>query len=201
MILYYTPNSPYARIARIGRREGGLTGKVEEHEAILRKPENPVLETSPLGRVPTLAEGRIGIADTSRIYARLAEVSGNAAMRPAPASDGAGMALEGLVIGMLEGFTVMVRESRRPEEIRMAGIFRLEGTRAERALTALEAEVTAGHVPAFPAFAAVTLAAALGFMEFYDLVPGWAGRFPRAAAWLAEVKRRPSMVETAPIPT
>src|SRR5688500_14709720 len=53
MILFYSQNSPYSRIARIALRESGLISIASERLAANRQPDNPVLEYSPVGRVPT----------------------------------------------------------------------------------------------------------------------------------------------------
>lgn len=197
MILYYSPNSPYARIARIALREAGILERVEERVAVLRKPENPVLPFSPLGRVPTLVMGDTGIADTGRVVASIAAEAGRPALAPAPVSDPAMVALEGLVLGLLDALVTLRREGNRPEALRSAEIAGLETTRAERALTRLEAE--ADGLPEFPAFAAVALAVTLHYLDFAALMPGWAARFPALAAWLERMRRHGSMIETAPV--
>lgn len=46
MQLFYSPNSPYARIARVALRETGLIEIAEETPARNRRPDNPVLAHS-----------------------------------------------------------------------------------------------------------------------------------------------------------
>jgi glutathione S-transferase len=66
MKLFYTPDSPYARTARIALREYGLLASCEEIIAANRQPNNPVLEFSPVGRVPTLVADGFVITESVR---------------------------------------------------------------------------------------------------------------------------------------
>jgi len=200
MILYYTPNSPFARIARIGVREGGLSTRIEEREAILRRPENPVLGVSPLGRVPTLVDGGIGIADTGRIYACLADASGNPAMRLAPVTDRAALAFEALAVSVLESIVALRRELRRTQTEQSPAIVAQERERSDRALAEIERMAAQSRLPKLPAFAAVVLAVTLDYTTFTGLMPGWEERFPALAGWLVDASERASMVQTAPVP-
>ena len=52
MQLFYTPTSPYARIARIAVIECGLLEDVDLVLARNRQPDNSTLAHSPVGKVP-----------------------------------------------------------------------------------------------------------------------------------------------------
>ena len=57
MKLFYTHNSPFARVARVFLREKGLRDRVEEVLAKLRGPENVILRHGPAGKAPALLTG------------------------------------------------------------------------------------------------------------------------------------------------
>ena len=59
MKLYYTPNSPYARMCRIVAELNGLSDEIELEWVTLRTKDNPVIALSPLGRVPVLNCSRL----------------------------------------------------------------------------------------------------------------------------------------------
>jgi len=54
MKLYVTHFSPFARMARVVRREKQLDDRVEEIMAVTRKPDSPYYQINPSGRVPYL---------------------------------------------------------------------------------------------------------------------------------------------------
>jgi glutathione S-transferase len=54
MQLYVTYSSPYARIARVVRREKRLEDRVEELTALTRTVNSPYYQINPSGRVPYL---------------------------------------------------------------------------------------------------------------------------------------------------
>jgi glutathione S-transferase len=54
MLLYVTDSSPYARMARVVRREQHLEDRVEEKIAATRTPNSPYYKINPSGRVPYL---------------------------------------------------------------------------------------------------------------------------------------------------
>ena len=61
-MLFYTPNSCYARKVRVLSRETGLDAVIEEVAVTLRDPASELLKYSPVGRVPAL------LTDDGRVY-------------------------------------------------------------------------------------------------------------------------------------
>ena len=54
MLLYVTDFSPFARMARVVRRDQQLEERVEEIMAVTRTPNSPYYKINPSGRVPYL---------------------------------------------------------------------------------------------------------------------------------------------------
>lgn len=192
MQLFYSPNSPYARIARVALRETGLIEIAEETPARNRRPDNPVLAHSPLGRVPTLVVGGLTLTETRPVFDYIMEAGGHP-RRIAPWQE---LARETLIFGALESIVARIREDRRGADA--SGFLRqVETDRIERCLVQLERE--AERLEDFPTFGAVTLAVALELLDCYDLRPGWTARQPMLARWLPPQRLRPSMAATAPV--
>lgn len=198
MKLFYTPNSPYARTARIALREYGLLTDCEEIVAANRQPDNPVLEFSPVGRVPTLVVGRLVITESRTVFGYL-QARTLAGTRVSGAGiDWGAAAKEGQIVGFLDGVAVWIREMRRPLNQRSGLLLQVESDRASRCLCYLNDEVVTGRLPDVSQFAGAALAAALDLMTMHELIRGWRAEHKPLSAWLDEQAHRPSMQQTAP---
>lgn len=137
--LFFSENSPYARICRMALRERGLLGQVKETVTALRDPKAVVLPHNPTGRVPALLlpDGTT-LTETTLILQWLDQQGTRAAMMPAGTK---GIAAYGRVLGLLDGIAVWNRELRRPENERSPSVLKLEAVRADRIADALERDV------------------------------------------------------------
>ena len=197
MKLYYTPNSPYARICRIVIREGGLADRVELIDVPLRTPDSPVLAESPIGKIPLLVDGDLALGESRLICGYLDRASAAPPVIPDPA-DWPARAREALCTGFLEGVTNWSREMRRVPDERSPFILEVEGQRAGRALGHFDRTAAASTADPAITYGALALVAALGMVDFYELVPGWREAHPALAAWLEPYAARPSVRDTAP---
>lgn len=197
MRLFYTPNSPYARICRIVAIKGGLGDALELVRVPLRTPDSPSLRHSPLGKIPLLVDGDLVLGESRLICGYLDQRGAGAPSLPGP-SDWQAQARESLMSGFLEGITNWSREKRRAEDEQSPFILEVEEQRAVRALAHIDRTVPAP--PAVPpiTYGDLCLVAALGMADFYELLPGWRDRHPALAAWLAAYEALPSVRDTAP---
>ena len=198
MKLFYSPGSPYARIARIALRESGLAGEVSEILAANRRPDNPVLEYSAVGRVPTLIDGYLTITETRHVFNYLASKSKSVTIRHPKQSNWLEIGQEGQILGFLEGISSWVRENRRELNARSDFLVGVEIDRSNRCLAFLEDEAGENRLPDFPVFRSIALAAALGLMEFQHLIPDWRTVHPELATWYDRQASRASMKDTVP---
>ena len=76
MKLFYTPNSPYARICRITAMEAGLMDRIELDWVPLRTSDSPVIPHAALGRIPLLIDGDLALSEGRHICAYLHEKAG-----------------------------------------------------------------------------------------------------------------------------
>lgn len=181
MKLYYTPNSPYARICRITAIEGGVGDALELEWVGLRTPDSPVIPLSPLGRVPLLVDGDLVLSEARHICAYLDEKSGTRTV--APYGDWQAVAAEAQSLAFLDVVTVWSREMRRSEAERSRSLLDVADRQVGRGLADLNSRLKtpAGAPPI--SFDALCVVAALGMMRFYALVPDWRARYPALAAW------------------
>ncbi|MCC5632096.1 glutathione S-transferase family protein [Nostoc sphaeroides] len=161
MKLFYTPNSPYARIARVTALELGLCDRIAMQKVTVRDPNSELLNYNPTGKVPTLAtdDGFI-LSDTRIICVYLNQFNPEIKL-VADISDGFLQQLEGIVSGFIDGIAVWVRELRRSPSEQSPGIIELERSRALRILDYFEK--ISDQLDQTPKLAHITLASALGF--------------------------------------
>lgn len=198
MKLYYSPNSPFARIARISLRESGLLSSASEELAASRHPDNPVLDYSPVGRVPTLIDGELVITEAKCVFGYLAAKSGSATMLSAAELDWKELGQEGQILGFVDGIANWVRENRRLPAVQSSFLIDVERERLKRCLHYLEKEACAHRLPEFPAFRGIALAAGLGLMDWHNFHPGWRSEHQRLSTWFETLEIRTSMQETKP---
>lgn len=196
MKLYYTPNSPYARICRITAIEGGLGDRLELDWVGLRTPDSPVVAISPLGRVPLLEDGDLVLPEARHICAYLDEKSGK--LTVARYGDWKAVASEAQSLAFLDVVTVWSRETRRQMEDRSKFMLDVADIQVRRGLAHLNRtlKVPTGAPPI--SFDTLCIVAGLGMMRFYKLVPDWRETYPTLAAWSDAYDSVPSIAESAP---
>lgn len=198
MILFYTPNSPYARTARIALREWGVLDAAQERPAANRAADNPVLQFSPVGRVPTLVHSGLVITEARSVFAYIKDFSGSgSAGRTAPI-DWATVAEEGQIVGFLEGIASWVRENRRAAEERSNLVLKVERDRMLRCLNYLDTLTGTRPLPAVSEFTGAALASALHLMDAHRFCPDWKMNNKALADWFERQRDRQSIRETEP---
>ena len=198
--LFYTPTSPYARIARIAIIECGLSEDVDLVLARNRQPDNPTLAHSPVGKVPTLVDGDHVIVETRHVLAYLDHLSGEDRFFPeVRRQDWSYLTLEGMAMGLLDGLAVWGREAMRPEEMRWSPWTDVEAERARRCIPWFDQNVDQLD-PGSSCFAALTLGCALDVADRLLSETDWRHDAPRLAAWHAAQTKRDSYHSTLPEP-
>jgi len=179
-------------------REFGLLDSVEERKAANRQPDNPVLAFSAAGRVPTLVDGDLVLTEARYVFDYLAAKGRGAATPDTSAIDWRERALEGQVLGFVDGIANWVRERRRASDQQSAFLIEVETDRSARCLGHLELEAATARLPEFPAFNSLALAAGLGLMDANQFHPDWKSTHTDLAAWYSRCSQRRSMIDTAP---
>jgi glutathione S-transferase len=193
MIIFHTGNSPYARIARVAAHQCGVSHSGGHlGPGLVRTDNNPVLQYSPTGRIPTLVDGDVVVTET-RAVCRYLESIGDGYELFAYAGDWTAEMFENTAMSFLDGCMLWAREKRRDAALQSDWLFGVERARAERALAWFEAlpAIQAGDTPWD--FAHMTLAVALGELEPRGLIPDWRDGYAALAAWEANQAARPAM--------
>jgi len=196
MKLYYTPNSPFARICRIIAARAGLTDQIELIAVKLRSPDSPVIPLSPMGRIPVLVDGNLVLSEARHICAYL-DAKGNGTPTVARYGDWPAVAAEAETLACLDAVIVWSREVRRDEDDQSSFLLDVADQQMRRELAHLNAtlQVPDGDPPM--TFETLCLVAALGILAFYDLAPDWRTTYSTVSDWYAVFEAIPAVSETA----
>ncbi|WP_138500507.1 glutathione S-transferase family protein [Nostoc sp. PA-18-2419] len=195
MKLFYTPNSPYARIARVTALELGLCDRIAMQKVTVRDPDSELLNYNPTGKVPTLATDDGFILSETRIICVYLNQLNPEIKLVADISDGFLQQLEGTAGGFIDGIAVWVRELRRSSSEQSSGVIKLERSRALRILDYFEK--ISDKFDQTPMLAHITIASALGLESRLPELQ-WRLSYPKLAQWYDEFSRQPSLQATKP---
>jgi len=210
MQLYYSPGSPYARVARVLVLEAGLACEAVEETQF---PPSEAAKVNPALQVPALVDGARRLFGTRLIAEYLMGLP-----RPAPAAGTPPLAaaptraethwrdaqilvgLESLLSALvLRAYLVWSGVEHRPDARIPMNMAAREQERAQSLLDWLESEATAdGFLPGCLSLQDLWLIATVEWAEA-RLPVDWRGR-PALAGLVARHAERPSLVATRPQP-
>ena len=198
MKLAYSPNSPYVRKCLAAAILRGIDGQVELWTI---GTTDPVLAASnPLSKVPTLiTDDGTALYDSPVICEYLDSIGTAPPLFPAagPARWTA-LRQEALADGILDATQPRRRELALPLDDGRRDYIATQQAKVTRALDVLEAE--AGSLGALTTIGEVTIACALGYLDFRFANEPWRPGHPKLEAWYAKVAALPAMARTAPPP-
>jgi glutathione S-transferase len=199
MKLHYNPASPYVRKVRVLALETGLMGDIELVSVTLTptSPDANLCSDNPIGKIPTLVREDGGALYDSRVICEyLDSLHDSARMFP---NNGearwTAVRRQALADGILDAAVGTRYETfLRPEEHRWPDWVDNQMAKVRRSLDVLESESLVGLVD----IGTISVACALGYLDFRYPDEAWRDSRPRLAAWFEEFAGRSSMVETAP---
>ncbi|CAI8886663.1 glutathione S-transferase [Pseudomonas chlororaphis] len=202
MTLFHNPASPYVRKVMVLLHETGQLDRVALHASQLTpvNPDAALNQDNPLGKIPALrlADGNV-LYDSRVILDYLDQQHvGNPLIPREGSARWRRLTLAALADGVMDA-SVLIRYElalRAPEkhwELWLDG----QRDKIRRALAVLEADAIAELASHFDV-AAISVACALGYLDFRHPDLQWRDAQPRLAAWYAEVSQRPSMLATQP---
>lgn len=196
MKLYITPNSPYARMARIVVLEKGLERRVEIILAQTRRAGSPYYAINPSGRVPYLVgDDGVGMEESALICDYLDQIDGQP--RLALPAGWEARRLDALARSLVDGLSVWNRELARPENERSPTVIRHETERARRLIDVWEREIGHAVMHGPLNMLQVMLGCTLG-LEARNAGFQWRPGHPKLVAWYAPIAARPSFRATVP---
>ena len=183
MKLYSSGASPFVRKVRMTAMLKGLHGQIEEVFPDATKGDADLNRDYPVGRLPALMVDGKALYD-SRVICEYLDVTG-AGPSLIPAAGAARwdcLTRAALADAITESALTMVYERRfRPETMVVQPWLDRQRSKIDRALAELEAAPPA--MGALPDYGHLTLACALGYLDFRH--PGsWRDAHPKLVAWL-----------------
>jgi glutathione S-transferase len=200
MILRSSPTSPFGRKIKIALNVLGLTDQVKVVPTDTLDPLDSIRQQNPLGKVPTLLldDGTI-LYDSRVIVEYLDDLAGGGRILPARGVERYRvLTLQALADGIMDAAILQIYEIRfRSEDRREQKWIDHQAGKVERGITALNASQLP-ECRALPDIGSITLACALGYLDFrFD--GNWRAEHPNLVAWLASFSHAvPSFAATAP---
>jgi len=191
--------SPYVRKVRIAAAMKGLDGQIELVAIDTNVPNNPdINQVNPLAKVPALMVNGRSIFDSHVICEYLDGEAPSPPLFPASGQERiTTLTLAALADGMLDAALLLVYEQRyRPQEKWHQPWQQRQQDKIDRALDVLEQRPPTWG--ASPDYGHVTLACALGYLDFRHQGK-WRAGHPKLVAWLDAFARAvPAFEATRP---
>jgi glutathione S-transferase len=203
MKLFYSPNSPYARKARVIIHDLDLKARVED--VIVSLPADAKLRAvNPLGKIPALILDDGSAIYDSPVICEYLDDFGNGTFFPRAKlfKEAQGrwraLTLQALGDGLADAVVRRVQEMRLAEEKRSTEVIERQ-TRAIEGAFAV-ADRAAAKFPVEPTIGEIAIACAIGYLDVRVPNDGWRDRYRELAGWLDKFSRWPSMIATKPPP-
>ncbi|VVO02505.1 glutathione S-transferase [Pseudomonas fluorescens] len=202
MTLFHNPASPYVRKVMVLLHETGQLNRVALQNSQLSpvSPDAALNRDNPLGKIPALRLADGNVLHDSRVI--LDYLDHQHVGNPLIPRDGSArwrrLTLASMADGILDA-SVLVRYEvalRAPEK-HWDEWLEAQREKIRRALAVFEADAIAELTCHFDV-AAISVACALGYLDFRHPDLKWRKANPKLADWYAEVSQRPSMLETQP---
>lgn len=202
MKLYWSSRSPFARKVMAFAHEAGLAGRIEtvKTTVAMTAPNTGLMRLNPLGKIPTLVtdDGQV-LFDSAVICEYLDSLHGGAKLFPqAPEQRWPALRWHALGNNLLDNLVLWRNERVRPQTQQSHEVLAAFETKVKNALQFLDNEAAALHAASVN-IGHVTIAVALGYLDFRFPETAWRDGRGRIADWFATFSRRPSIRNTMPV--
>ncbi|MBR9971767.1 glutathione S-transferase N-terminal domain-containing protein [Magnetospirillum sulfuroxidans] len=199
MKLRYSHTSPYARKVWMTAIECGLDDKIDMVKTNAWASEADFVSENPLSKIPALIlESGEALFDSPVICEYLDSLhSGHKLIPDAGHERWRQLTLEALADGLVDAaVAIRIEQTIRPEDKRWDGWIERQTAAINRALDVLEKEV--GHWGGVFLIGPITVACALGYLDFRKAVADWRTGRPHLAHWFSTIHNRRSVRDTEP---
>ncbi len=196
MRLAFSPASPYVRKCLAAAIARGIEGQVELWTVSTVAPS--LVPVNPLSKVPTLVtpDGQ-SLYDSPVICEYLDSVGSAPGLFPAPGpARWNALRQQALGDGIMDATQPRRRELTLPQDEGRQAYIAQQQTKVTRALDALETE--ADTLDMLTTIGEITIACALGYLDFRYANEPWRPGHPKLEAWYAKVVALPPMAQTMP---
>lgn len=200
MKLFYSPTSPYVRKVRVVAIELGLAEQIELRLTNAWDVATDLPDYNPLGKVPALmiSEGEV-LFDSPVICEYLNSLGEENKLFPInPSARWQALRLQALADGILDAVVLMRLESLRPRALQSDDWRERQLRTVRRSLDYVESRT--GELEGVVTIGQISLACALGYLDFRLAEEDWRQDHPQLASWFVDWQARPSMQETKPPP-
>ena len=198
MKLIYSGTSPFVRKVSVLLLETGLDSRVDKETVAITpmKPGDVVPSANPLGKVPCLITDNGPIFDSRVITRYLDTLHTGAKLYPEGDALWPVLTLEAVADGMLDAAVLMIYERLlRTDAQKSPEWVEAQWLKISRSLEHLDENVAA---LAPLSMASISVACALGYLDFRHDDRGWRTIAPKLAAWEVGFSQRPAMRATVP---
>ncbi|MCF7542406.1 glutathione S-transferase family protein [Pseudomonas petrae] len=202
MTLYYNAASPFARKVLILLHETGQASRVSL-KAVAVTPVSPNVEVcrdNPCGKIPALCLADDNVIHDSRVILDYLDQQhvGNPLIPKEGSARWRRLTLASLADALMDAALLIRYETfLRPEQKHWSEWLDAQQEKIARTLAYFEAEAVTELSSHFDV-ASISVACAVGYLDFRQPNLGWRSSYPRLANWYYEVSQRPSMLETQP---
>lgn len=197
MKLFHSPASPFVRKVMACAILRGLEGRVEPVAANPHVSPEALLAVNPLSKIPALItdEGQ-AIYDSPVICEYLDGLGDAAPLFPAPGPKRiAALVMQALADGIMDAAVARRgNEGTQPQDEGRQAFSARQKAAVERALAVLEQAPPQGLAD----IGAVSVACALGYLDFRFAHEPWRAAHPKLAAWFESVAASPAIARTTP---
>ena len=197
MKLAFSPASPYVRKVTACAIARGIDGQIETWKIGTTAPELAAL--NPLSKVPSLVtDDGVTLYDSPVICEYIDSIGAAPKLfPPAGPARWTAITLQALGDGIMDASQPRRREIGLPQDEGRTTWIALQQGKVTRALDALEA--MADKLGALATIGDITVACALGYLDFRFGSEPWRPGHPKLEAWYAEVVALPPMAKTMPV--
>ena len=202
MTLYHNPLSPFVRKVMVLLHETGQQDRVALQNCVLTPvdPDQTLIDDNPLSKIPALRLADGSVIHDSRVI--LDYLDHQHVGNPLIPRDGSArwrrLTLASMADGIMDAAVLVRYETAlRPVEKQWDQWLDEQRKKIRRSLAELETDAIAELTSHFD-IAAISVACALGYLDFRHPDMQWRSDNPQLAAWYVDVSQRPSMLETQP---
>jgi len=196
MKLAYSPASPYVRKVMACAIVRGIEGQIEQW--VVPTVDPSLIPVNPLSKVPSLVtDDGMSLYDSPVICEYLDSIGSAAKLFPAPGpARWNALRQQALGDGIMDASQPRRREIALPQDEGRIGYIDMQRTKVSRAMDVLEAE--ADTLGMLTTIGEITIACALGYLDFRFGNEPWRPGHPKLEAWYAKVLLLPAMARTMP---
>ncbi len=194
MKLFYSPTSPYVRKVMAVAIAIGAEDRITKVTTNPHTSPPDLIAANPLSKVPCLVtEDGVALFDSPVICEYLDAVA-SGGLFPAGAARWRVLKQQAVGDGILDAAILRRMEQGRAAEDARTAVMDRQKQIVAHALDMLEADPPADHLD----IGTITLACALGYLDFRFAHEPWREAHPKLDAWYAKMAVRPELAKTAP---